>query len=44
MLIKLTNYIAEDLLQDFKPNLKLLNEIIYATATVINPVIITQRK
>ena len=43
MLIKLANSAIEDL-QDFKPNLMLLNEIIYVTATVINPVIITHEQ
>ena len=31
---KLANYAIEDLLQDLKPNLKLLNEMIYATTSV----------
>ena len=37
MQIKLANYTVEDL-QEFKQNLMLLNEMIHATATVINPV------
>ena len=41
MLIKVANYAIEDLLQDFKLNFRLLNEIIYVTATVISLVTIT---
>ena len=33
----MTNNTTEDLLQGFKPNLTLLNAIIYSTATVIFP-------
>ena len=33
-----------DLLQGLKPNFTLLNEIIYATATVIRPVNITHKQ
>ena len=40
MKLKMANY-ARDLLQDFKPNLILLNEIIYVNATVISLVTIT---
>ena len=37
----MANYAIEDLLQDFKLNFRLLNEIIYVTATVISLVTIT---
>ena len=36
MQIKLANYAIEGLLQDFKPNHTLLNEIIYVTAVQSN--------
>ena len=44
MHMKLANYTIKDLLQDFKPNLTLLNKIIYATATIINARAITHKK
>ena len=34
---KLVNHAIEDLQQDFKPNLTLLNNIVYAIASIINP-------
>ena len=34
---KIKNYAIENHLQDFKPNFTLLNEIIDATVSVINP-------
>ena len=37
----MTNYAIEDLQQYFKQNLTILNEIIYATATVISSLFIT---
>ena len=43
MQIKLTNYVIENL-QDFKLNLTLLNEIVYATATVLSPVAVTYKQ
>ena len=43
MQIKVANY-AIDLLQDVKPNITLLNEILYTTATVISPVTITHKQ
>ena len=44
MLMKLANYSKEDFLQDCKPNFKLLNEVIYATITVISLVTITHKQ
>ncbi len=41
---KWLTYAREDLLQDFRPNLMLLNEMIYVTKTVKGPVTITQTK
>ena len=40
----LAKYAFENLLQIFKPNLKLFNEIIYAIATAISPVIMTHEE
>ena len=44
MQIKLANYAIEEILLYFKPNLTFLNEIIYTTATLINPVAITYKQ
>ena len=44
MQIKVANYAREDLQQDFKPKLILLNEIRYMTTTVISPVTITHKQ
>ena len=43
MSIKLTSCAIDDLQQNFKPDLSLLNEIIYSAAIVINPVNIAQK-
>ena len=44
MKINVANYAIENLLQDFKPYPTLLNEIKYATATVIKPITITHKQ
>ena len=44
MRMKVVNYVTEDILQDFKPNLTLLNEIIYANVTVISTVTIKHKQ
>ena len=43
MYVKVANYAIKYLLQDFKPNLLLLNEI-YTIATVISPVTIAHKQ
>ena len=44
MRISLANYAIEDLLQDFRQNLTLLNEIMYAIAIVKGPVAKTYKQ